>query len=514
MLEIVIYLDYRMSEPRTKKTFSQYKWSALPLGGILDFQKDSYDRFLIRDISSLFKEFFPITDSKERFLIKFISHKLEDPRLTPMEARERFSSYTVPLRVTLQLENKITSKIREEEILLGDIPIMTPQRSFVINGVDRTIVSQLVRSQGVRFFKEMRGKSGFTFGAQVVPQKGKGVWVVFESNVSGNVYVRVDQGTRKMPVTTFIRAFGPETEKDVLKLFADDPKSHEVVQKTFSIDSADTMDEVWTTFYRTLRSGNVASPDRAKQTIQSRFTPEWYDMGELGRVNFNRRFGLPVDAAAKKQRVLTLDDIVLIVKEITRLNGIPEAQGDDIDHLGSRRIRSVGELVYEYARTGFMRIRKNARDKMLTIDPKLFELPTNVLNLRTFQSTIHGFFNTNELSQPLKQQNVLDELEHLRTVSALGAGGVLRGSTRVFRCGIFTRHITDVFVRCILPKVPISDWCCTLHCMRGLMSMGCSSVHISRWRKERSPRKLYILLLMKKKSIGSPVLILRSMIRA
>ena len=292
----------------------------------------------------------------------------------------------------------------------------------MINGIDRTIVAQLVRAQGVRFFKELRGKSGFTFGAQVIPQKGRGMWVIFESNVSGNIYVRVDQGARKIPVTTFIRAFGPETPDQVLKLFDDNPKTREVVRKTFSIDTATTMDEVWTSFYRTMRSGNVASPERAKQIIQSRFTPEWYDMGELGRVNFNKRFDLPVDAAAKKQRVLTLDDIVLIVKEIVRLNNTLDAQGDDIDHLGSRRIRSVGELVYESARTGFMRIRKNVRDKMLTIDPKLFESPTSVLNLRTFQSTIHGFFNTNELSQPLKQQNVLDELEHLRTVFRIGCG--------------------------------------------------------------------------------------------
>ena len=429
-----------MSEPRTKKTFSQYKWSPLPLGGIIDFQKESYDRFLEKDIPSLFKEFFPIVDSKERFFIKFISHKIEDPRLTPAEARERFGSYTASLRVLLQLENKVIGKVREEEVLLGDVPIMTPQRSFVINGIDRTIVAQLVRAQGVRFFKELRGKSGFTFGAQVIPQKGRGMWVVFESNVGGNVYVRVDQGARKIPVTTFLRAFGPETADQVLKLFDDDLVAQDAVKKTFAIDTATTMDEVWTSFYRTMRSGNVASPERAKQIIQSRFTPEWYDMGELGRVNFNKRFGLPVEGVARKQRVLTLDDIVLIVREIVRLNNTPDSLGDDIDHLGSRRIRSVGELVYESARTGFMRIRKNVRDKMLTIDPKLFEAPTNVLNLRTFQSTIHGFFNTNELSQPLKQQNVLDEIEHLRTVSALGAGGVAREHASVSVRDIHQTH--------------------------------------------------------------------------
>ena len=415
-----------MSKPLEQKTFSQHKWSPLPLGNILDFQKESYDRFLEKDLGSMFKEFFPITDSKERFIIKFISHKLEDPQLTPTEAKGRFASYTVPFRATLHLENKVTGKAKEEEILLGDIPIMTPQRSFIINGVERTIVSQLVRAQGVRFFEEMRGKSRRSFGAQVVPLKGRGVWVIFESDISGCVYVRVDQGTRKMPVTTFIRAFGPETREEIVKLFADDSDTIEIIKKTLALDNTNTMDEVWTSFYKTMRSGNIASPERAKQAIQTRFSSEWYDIGELGRINFNKRFGLPTDEKEKKNRVLTLDDIVRIVKEITRLNNTLDATGDDIDHLGSRRVRSVGELVYEYARTGFMRIRKNARDKMLTIDPKTFESPTNVLNLRTFQATIHGFFNTNELSQPLKQQNVLDELEHLRTVSALGVGGVAR----------------------------------------------------------------------------------------
>ena len=191
------------------------------------------------------------------------------------------------------------------------------------------------------------------------------------------------------------------------------------------------MDEVWSSFYRVLRTGSVVSPEKAKQIVQSKFSPEWYDLSEIGRINFNSRFGLPTDDAARKNRVLTLEDIVLITKEIVRLNSTPGATGNDIDHLGSRRVRVVGELVYEYARTGFIRMRKNARDKMLTIDPKILELPTNVLNLRTFQSTIHGFFNTNQLSQPLKQENVLDELEHLRTVSALGTGGVTREHANV-----------------------------------------------------------------------------------
>lgn len=420
-----------MQTPRTKKTFSQYKKSSLPLGDILDFQKKSYDNFLHRDLRKLFNEFFPIIDSNERFHIHFISQRLEEPRFTPREIKDKFISYTAPFKVNLQLQNKITGITKEEEILLGDIPIMTPQSSFIINGVERTIVSQLVRAYGVRFFDKIRGKSRRTFGAQVVPQKGRGVWVVFESDTMGNIFVRVDQGTRKIPVTTFIRAFGPETKEAVLRLFNDNEKALQCIKNTFAVDDASVMDEVWSLFYKVLRTGSVVSPEKAKQIVQSKFSPEWYDLSEIGRVNFNKRFGLPTDETARKQRVLTLEDVVLITKEIVRLNTTPEAIGDDIDHLGSRRVRAVGELVYEYARTGFIRMRKNARDKMLTVDPKMLEQPTNVLNLRTFQSTIHGFFNTNQLSQPLKQENVLDELEHLRTISALGTGGVTREHANV-----------------------------------------------------------------------------------
>ena len=415
-----------MSTARTKKTFSQYKEPTLPLGDILLFQKESYDEFLNKNLKELFDEFFPISDSNERFLIEFISCKLEEPRLTPQEAKEKFSSYTVPLRVTLRLKNSITGKSKEEEILFADIPVMTPQKSFVINGIERTIVSQLVRAQGVRFFEESRGKTGRTFGAQIIPQKGRGIWVSFESDINGRIFVKLDQSTRKIPVTTFIRVFGPETNEEVLKLFADDEETLAAIKATFSVDESNTMDEVWTSFYRAIRSGGAVTPERAKQTIQSRFSPEWYDISELGRVNFNKRFGLPIDKEALKNRILTIDDITLITKEIVRLNNTPDAIGDDIDHLGSRRVRSVGELVFEYARMGFVRMRKNARDKMLTMDPKLLEIPTNVLNLRTFQSTVHGFFNSNQLSQQLKQQNMLCKLEHLRTVSALGVGGVAR----------------------------------------------------------------------------------------
>ena len=418
-------------QKREKKFFSQYRETNFQVEGLFEFQKKSYDDFLNIYLKKLFQEFFPIDDANDRFKIKFISSKLEEPRITPLEAREKRTTYAAPFKVTFELENKVTKKVKKEEVTLGNIPVMTPQSTFVINGIERTIVAQLVQASGVRFNSEIIGKGITAFGAKVLPQKGKGVWVVFESDSQGRIFVRVDTGTKKIPVSTFIRAFGPQTQAEVLRLFEDDPKAQEVVKKTFASDDAHIMDDVWTSFYKVVRSGNVISPEKAREFVLSKFAPEWYDLGEMGRVNFNHRFGLPTDDEARKVRHLTLDDIVLIIKEIVRLNNTPGEIGDDIDSLGNRRVRTVGELVYEHTRIGFSRMKKNAKDRMLTIDPKMLEIPTNVLSLRTFQSTVHGFFNVNQLSQPLKQQNILTDVEHLRTISALGVGGLTKERANV-----------------------------------------------------------------------------------
>ena len=196
------------SKTRQQKTFSQYRKSSLPLGDVLSFQKESYKLFLEKGLPALFDEFFPIVDSNNRFSINYLSCRLENPQITPQEARDKFINYAAQFRVNLQLENKVLGMVKEEEVLLGEIPVMTPQHSFIINGIERTVVSQLVRAQGVRFFSEPRGKV-LTFGAQVIPQKGKGIWIVFESDTSNRVFVRVDQGKQKnaaVPVYPRVRA--------------------------------------------------------------------------------------------------------------------------------------------------------------------------------------------------------------------------------------------------------------------------------------------------------------------
>ena len=414
------------TKERQKKFFSEYKETRLPLKDVLNFQRDSYEDFLEKGLEDLFKEFFPIVDSNNRFEIHFISYTLASPRLSPQDAKKKLTHYTKPLKVRLRLENNVTGLSKEEEVFLSDIPVMTPQNSFIISGIERTIISQLSKVNGIRFFEEGHNKNRPTFGAKVSTRKNYGVWVVFESDAAGRIFVRVDQSNKKLPVTTFIRAFGVETKEGVQRLFSDTPAALNVIKKTFLIDSANIMDEVWTSFYRILRAGNTLTPKKAKEFVLSKFSPGRYDISEIGRLNFNKRFGLKTDKKALKQLSLTLEDIVIIIKEIVRLNNTPNAKEDDIDHLSFRRLRTVGELAYEEARKGFGRVRKNAMDRMLNTDPNTLELPSNILSLRTFQKTMLGFFKTNELSQPLKQQNILQEVEHLRTISALGSGGVKR----------------------------------------------------------------------------------------
>ncbi len=411
---------------RTKKTFASYREPFIAKTDLIGFQQKSYEDFLHKGLEKLFKEFFPIVDTNERFSIEFVSWSIGEPSLTPKEAKHQLTDYSAPFKATIRLVNKVTGTTKEEEVLFVDIPIITPHSSFIINGVERVIVSQLVRADGVRFFQEMRLKGQGTFGAEVRPMKGHGVWVVFESDLNGRVVVRIDQSVRKLPVTTFIRAFGPQTQAEVLRLFEDDDKALQAIKDTFAIDEAQVMDDVWLNIYRTVRSGEPINTLKAKEVIEGKFSPQWYDLSQMGRVNLNRRFNRSLDAKSLQERHLTLEDIVCIVKEIVRLNNDPGAVEDDIDNLTTRRVRPVGELIREHVRTGVVRMRKNTKDRMVTTDPTMLQNPTDILNLRIFKTTVQSFFSTNQLSQTLKQHNILDEIEHVRTLSALGRGGLMR----------------------------------------------------------------------------------------
>ena len=418
------FLRNYICKPQQKNIFLATKKPKIALDSILDFQKKSYDEFLQDDIKKLFKEFFPIDDANDRFTVEYIDHELEAPKISCDVARQRKVDYSGQLKVYLSLTNKITGTKQKEEILFADIPMMTPQNSFIINGIERVVVSQLVRSSGVRFFKEQKTKGQISYGCEVRPIKGKGVWVGFETDSHGNIFVRINQGTKKVPVTTFIRLFGPQTKEEVKRLFADDAAALARIEKTFAIDDQHVMDEVYVKMYSVMRSGEVTNPDKAKEVVLSKFADDFFDLSEIGRANLNRRMSVETKKGASVN--IHLDDIVYIIKEMIRLSADPYAVEDDIDALSVRRVRPVGELFREHIRIGFLRMRKLTKDRMITMDPLLLKNPTSIINLRIFKTTIQSFFNTNQLAQQLKQQNILDELEHFRTLSVMGVGGLMR----------------------------------------------------------------------------------------
>ena len=420
-----------MAMQRQQKTFSSYVDSGVSFDDILEFQKKSYDDFLHKGLERLFKDIFPIVDNNKRFSIEFISYKIGESKITPREARKKQLDYTAPLKIYLKLINKVTNTEKEEEIVFADIPVMTPQKSFIVNGKEKIVVSQIVRASGVRFFLDQNTKGRRVFGAEVRPVKKYGAWVAFESDSNGKIYVRIDKSTRKVPLTTFIRAFGPKTKEDVKRLFRGDEKAYEAIEKTFEIDEANILDDVYVSMYKIIRSGEPSSPEKAKELIESKFNPDRFDMSEIGRINLNKRSGREVKEKDLKVRHLTLEDIVFIVKEMLRMSGDPKAEEDDIDDLSNRRVRLIGELVSDEARGGLFRMVRNTKDRMITTDSSLLQLPTDIINLRIFKTTIQNFFKLDQLCQPLKQKNVLDELEHFRTISSIGVGGVMKEHTSI-----------------------------------------------------------------------------------
>ncbi len=298
---------------------------------------------------------------------------------------------------------------------------MTEHGTFIINGVERVIVPQLARSFGVFFSaSEVRGKN--CFGAKVIPARG--AWIEVDSEADGAIFMKIDR-KRKFPATMLLRVLGAPFDRDMLTLFERVPGGKSAIQATLEKDSAKTVEQAYIEIYRRLRDGDLATPDTAREYVKGIFSPERYDLSYPGRHRFNQRFNRSLDPKDLQERSLSLDDLVLILGHIIELNNTPGAEGDDIDHLGFRRVRQVGELLEARVRVGLSRMKRNIQDKMSTIDVET-TMPTQLVNPRPLAAAIKEFFTANQLSQLAAQQNILDELENLRTVSALGPGGLTR----------------------------------------------------------------------------------------
>ena len=405
-----------------KKYFGAYTEPLTTLPNLVEPQITSFKWLLETGLKEVFSEFSSIRDySGKKFELDFAGFKLSLPKYDEFYAKQNKLSYEAPLKVTVRLKNKIVGSVKEQEIFMADFPLMTAHGTFIISGIERVIVPQLARSFGVFFTAdEMRGRK--YFGAKIIPSRG--AWIEIETDMDGALYVRIDR-KRKFPATSLIRILGGKDESHILKLFSSVPQAEAHLKATFLKDHAKTTDEAYIEIHKRLRDGEIGSVENAKEFINSIFTTDRYDLSKVGRFRFNKRFAKPMDGKELERRTISLDDFVTIISHVISLNSSPESLEDDIDHLGSRRVRFVGELFQQKIRVGMAQIKRNVQDRMSTVDSDV-TLPVNFISPKPLQARIKEFFTTNQLSQFMQQENILSELEHLRTLSALGPGGLTR----------------------------------------------------------------------------------------
>lgn len=408
-----------MSMPKQKaKVFSSHPGSFVREPDLVSIQTESFNWFKEKGLKELLKEVSPISDySGKEFELNFKDFYFDEPKFSIEEVKDKALTYEAPLRMTVELTNLITKKRTEQEIYFGDFPIMTKRGTFIINGVERVIISQLVRSPGVYFVADtLRGQR--FFGAKIIPNRG--AWIEFATDYDGTIQVKIDRH-RKVPATSFLRVFGFETEEAIKAAFSGE-KELAAIEATLKKDAAKTPAESYMEIYRRLRPGDLATADAAKSLINSMFKREdRYDLSEVGRFKINQRLGINESS----ERLLSQDDIIRIIKEIIALNDDSRAKEDDIDHLGNRRVRAVGELLQMRMRLGFSRMRRIVQDRMSTLE-KTTLTPVQLVNVRPLIASVRDFFATSSMSQFMDQVNPLTELEHKRRISALGPGGLTK----------------------------------------------------------------------------------------
>ena len=405
-----------------QRRFEKSAGPRVPLPDLIEPQRESFKWFIDQGLKEVFKEFSPISDySDKKFELQFKKYDISEPKYSPEFAKENKRTYEASLRATVVLKNKTFDSDKEQEIFMADIPVMTDNGTFIINGVERVIVPQLARSYGI-FFTASESKGKTLFGAKIIPARG--AWVEIESDADGVIYVKIDR-KKKFPISSLLRVLGVTEEKEMIALMKGVQRGEEYMKATIAKDPAKTIDDSFIEIYRRLRDGDLATVDNAREFVKSIFSPERYDLSEIGRHHFNNRFGISTDKKATDIRTVTIDDVKLIMKYIVESNHDASALPDDIDHLGFRRVRYFGEMLQQRVRVGMTRMKRNIQDRMSTIEAET-SLPMQIINPRPLQAAIKEFYTTNQLSQFSQQQNILAEVEHLRTLSALGPGGLTR----------------------------------------------------------------------------------------
>lgn len=401
---------------RKRYSFAKIK-DALEVPDLIQTQVESYNQFLKEGLKEVFEEISPIEDFSENLILEFFNYYLDDPNYEVEECRERDATYSAPLQVKVRLINRETGEVKEQEVFMGDFPLMTDKGTFIINGAERVVVNQLIRSSGV-YFDEERTKDGRRLiSANLIPNRG--AWIEFEYDKKRIVSVRVDR-TRKMPSTVLFRALGYGSDIALKELFGE----HEVIQDTIERDNTDSADEALIELYKRLRPGEPPTVESAKNLINSLFfDPKRYDMADVGRYKLNKKLELDVDPS---KRCLDKKDIIETVRYLLKLvDNHPDATIDDIDHLGNRRLKTVGELLQNQFRIGLSRMERVVKERM-TIQDIDVVTPQALINTRPVVASIQEFFGSSQLSQFMDQTNPLSELAHKRRLSALGPGGLSR----------------------------------------------------------------------------------------
>ncbi len=411
----------------TERRYFTASRDAMALPDLIEVQRQSYRWFLESGLKELFQEISPIRDFIGRDLeLWFTDYLIDEPKFDEKTSKLKNITFEAPLRVKTKLLNKRTEESKEQEIYLGDLPVMTDRGTFVINGIERVIVSQLVRSAGAFFTAEVaRGRR--YYGAKVIPNRG--AWLEFETDTNNVIWVKIDR-KRKVAASALLRTFGLTTDEDIVEAFKDTDihPLNKYMESTVAKDVAKNEDEGNIEVYKRIRPGDLATADNAKSLIHSMFFKfERYDLGPVGRYKFNQRFGMPWDdqmVTKEENRILSKEDLILILKEIIRLNNTQE-EPDDVDHLGNRRVRAVGELLQSRFRIGLARMERIVKDRMSTQEISTLS-PGRLVNARPVIGAVREFFMSSQLSQFMDQTNPLSELEHKRRLSATGPGGLSR----------------------------------------------------------------------------------------
>ncbi|MBQ6147585.1 DNA-directed RNA polymerase subunit beta [Candidatus Saccharibacteria bacterium] len=415
-------MSVKVSEKNSGRKFFTEGDQALPIPDLIAHQKDSWEDFVKSGLREVFNELNPIDDyTGQKLSLRFKDYYFKEPAETEQEAKYNLTTYDAPLHVNVELTNKVTGEVKEQDIFFGDYPWMTDRATFIINGTERVIVSQLIRSAGVFFTAETQGGRNY-YGAKVIP--GRGAWLEFETATNGAIYVKIDR-RRKIPVTTLLRALGVSKNSEIKSKFEKiDTGDVSYIDATLDKDTSRGQSEALIEVYRRLRPGDLATVENAKSMIERTFFDyKRYDYSRVGRFKINQRLGFdtPNDA---EHRTLQMEDLIAIISEIIRLNNTQEP-ADDIDSLANRRVKLVGELVQRQFRLGMLRLQRNILDRMSMANIEEVT-PSQLLNSRPVVAAVKEFFASSQLSQLMDETNPFAELSHKRRLSSMGPGGLTR----------------------------------------------------------------------------------------